>query len=63
MINLLIVETTSRGYMPDIISLVNKIESIPCNIVLYISEISALMGFGSVLIVSKNVPAIIIGIP
>jgi hypothetical protein len=54
---------TSNGYIPEIISDVRSRQSIPCSIVLYKSEISALIGFGSVLIVSRNVPAIIIGMP
>ncbi len=41
---------------------INK-QSIPNKIVLYKSEISALIGFGICLIVSRKVPEIIMGIP
>ncbi len=61
--SLLIVSIVSKGYIPSIISEVSSKQSIPNKIVLYKSEISALMGFGINLIDSRKVPEIIIGIP
>lgn len=61
--NLLIVSITSKGYIPSIISDVKSKQSIPNRIVLYKSEISALIGFGIDFIVSRKVPEMMIGIP
>ena len=60
---LLIVSIASKGYMPSTISEVSNKQSIPSKIVLYKSDISALIGLGMNLIVSRKVPEIKIGMP
>ncbi len=60
---LLIVSIASKGYIPSTISEVSNKQSIPSKIVLYKSDISALLGLGMNLIVSRNVPEIITGMP
>jgi len=57
------VSIASNGYEPSTISEVSNKQSIPSKMVLYKSEISALIGFGMNLIVSRKVPDIIIGMP